>query len=208
MIWKENREKCSGSTIIIICNLGQVTTLSTLGLSSPFCQMRELDMKVSKVSFSSQVFKYFWGRYGPRLGRQRERCIQIKALQGFRERSRKDERQGFEEKGARRELRLRGYKVGMERVCLTGWAGLSVAAGSSSSSIRHPASGPLEDGPLRTGVAMSSGSKAPGVLGRGKGSSSSPSSSRRLPELSLQPPRSGEPSLGPGPCIPASSSAS
>lgn len=111
-------------------------------------------------------------------------------------------------RGARRELRLRGYKVGMEGVCLTGWAGLSVAAGSSSSSIRHPASGPLEDGPLRTGVAMSSGSKAPGVLGRGKGSSSSPSSSRRLPELSLQPPRSGEPSLGPGPCIPASSSAS
>lgn len=58
MIWKENRERCSGSTIIIICNLGQVT-LSALGLSSPFCQMRELDMKVSKVSFSSQVFKCF-----------------------------------------------------------------------------------------------------------------------------------------------------
>lgn len=41
---------------LLVCNLGQVT-LSFLGLSSPFCHKRELDMKIFEVSSSSQIKK-------------------------------------------------------------------------------------------------------------------------------------------------------
>lgn len=43
----------------LIGNLGQIT-LNALGLSSLICQMRELEMKVSKVACSSQVPYFFF----------------------------------------------------------------------------------------------------------------------------------------------------